>query len=58
MGELHVQPSAFSFQDGGRTMTVIGNTVAGAVGPAYTSDDFHIPPERFRNNTGHAVRVG
>ena len=58
MGELHVNPSAFSLQDGNSGMTVIGNTVAGAVGPAYSSDDFHIPPERFQNNTGHATRVG
>lgn len=58
MGEINAASSAVSIQDGGRYMVVIGNSVAGAAGPAWSSFGFDIAESSFRNNSGHAADVG
>jgi len=44
-------------QDTGALMTLIGNNVAGAIGAAFTSFGFAVPPERFLNNSAHSSNL-
>ena len=57
IGEVGVDASGVSVQDTGALMTLIGNNVAGAIGAAFTSFGFAVPPERFLNNSAHSSNL-
>jgi len=57
-GELDGSDSGIEIIDGGRQMTLIGNAIAGSMGPCIGANGFHIPRERFQNQTGHGCLIG